>query len=176
MENHGPPPRKGSEQLVDPRLKAKIAPLHVPPNAIHPNHCSEILGCSMGSPMTTELVREALATAIRFRKPLSGCIHHSDRGSQYCSGDYRNDIAKAGLLSSMSRTGNCFDNAPTESFWGCLKQELVYHRRFKTRDEAKTAIREYIEIFYNRVHRHSKIGYVAPSIYAESFYFQKRSA
>lgn len=75
----------------------------------------------------------------------------------------------------MSRKGNCFDNAPTESFWGYLKQGLVYHRRFTTRDEAKAAIREYIELFYNRVRRHSKIGYVAPSIYAESFYFQRRS-
>ena len=134
----------------------------------------EIVGYSMGPRMTTDLVREALSNAIRFRKPLPGCIHHSDRGSQYCAHDYRRDIATAGLLSSMSRKGNCFDNAPTESFWGCLKQEMVYHRRFTTRDEAKAAIREYIEIFYNRVRRHSKIGYLAPSIYAESFYFQRR--
>jgi putative transposase len=80
------------------------------------------------------------------------------------------------MRSSMSRKGNCFDNAPTESFWGTLKQELVYHRRFATRAEAKAAIQEYIEVFYNRMRRHSSLGNVAPAIYAEKYYTERKSA
>ena len=138
--------------------------------------CSrEIVGYAMGSRMTKELVREALRKALERRKPLSKCIHHSDRGSQYCSYAYQDDVKKAGFKASMSRRGNCYDNAPTESFWGTLKQELVFHLRFKTRVEAIAAIQEYIEIFYNRIRRHSAIGNVAPSIFAEEYY-QGRSA
>jgi len=136
----------------------------------------EIVGYAMGDRMTTELVRIALKKALHFRKPLPGCIHHSDRGSQYCSHDYRSDIEKAGLLASMSGKGNCYDNAPTESFWGHLKQELVYQRRFATRAEAMAAIQEYIEIFYNRMRRHSALGNTAPSVYAETYFSQRRSA
>ena len=133
----------------------------------------EIVGWAMGDRMTKELVQSALAKALAFRTPLPGCIHHSDRGSQYCSHEYRRDVEAAGFRPSMSRKGNCYDNAPTESLWGCLKQELVHHRRFVTRAEAMAAIQEYIEIFYNRVRRHSAIGNVAPSRYAESFYLKK---
>jgi putative transposase len=136
----------------------------------------EIVGMAMGERMTKELTCEALAKALRFRKPRPGCIHHSDRGSQYCSLEYQRQVKAAGLVASMSRKGNCYDNAPTESFWGCLKQELVYHCRFKTRAEAKTAIQEYVLIFYNRMRRHSSIGYVAPSIFVESFYVKEESA
>lgn len=136
----------------------------------------EIIGYDMDSRMTKELVRRALAMALKIRTPLPDCIHHSDRGSQYCSYEYRNDIKKAGLRASMSGKGNCYDNAPTESFWGCLKQELVYQCRFATRAEAKAAIQEYITIFYNRIRRHSAIGYMAPSVYAESFYQKRKSA
>jgi transposase InsO family protein len=136
----------------------------------------EILGYAMGSRMTTLLVQSALQKALRFRKPLPGCIHHSDRGSQYCAEEYRKDIEKAGMVASMSRKGNCYDNAPTESFWGHLKQELVHHRHFQTRNEAIAAIREYIEIFYNRMRRHSALGNMAPSVFAEIFYSQRRIA
>jgi putative transposase len=136
----------------------------------------ELVGYAMSSRMTTELVQSALKKALQFRKPLPGCIHHSDRGSQYCAADYRKDIEKAGMIASMSRKGNCYDNAPTESFWGHLKQELVHHRHFQTRPEAMAAIREYIEIFYNRMRRHSALGNVAPSIYAEQYYSQRRIA
>jgi transposase InsO family protein len=136
----------------------------------------EIVGYDMDSRMTKELVRRALARALEIRTPLPDCIHHSDRGSQYCSHEYRNDIAKAGFRASMSGKGNCYDNAPTESFWGTLKQELVYQRRFATRMEAKAAIQEYITIFYNRIRRHSAIGYMAPSVYAESFKQERKSA
>jgi putative transposase len=136
----------------------------------------EIIGYAMGSRMTTELVRYALKKALRFRKPLPGCIHHSDRGSQYCATEYRKDIEKAGMIASMSRKGNCYDNAPTESFWGHLKQELVHHRHFETRNEAIAAITEYIEIFYNRIRRHSALGNTAPSVFAETYYSQRRIA
>ena len=136
----------------------------------------EIVGYAMGERMTTELVQIALQKALRFRKPLPGCIHHSDRGSQYCSREYRSDVENAGLLASMSGKGNCYDNAPTESFWGHLKQELVYQRRFSTRAEATAAIREYIEIFYNRMRRHSALGNTAPCVYDETYFSQRRSA
>lgn len=136
----------------------------------------EIVGYDMGERMTKDLVQEALRKALRFRTPLPGCIHHSDRGSQYCSHDYRKDVDKAGLRASMSRKGNCYDNAPTESFWGCLKQELVHHRKFRTRAEAKAAIQEYIEVFYNRMRRHSAIGYMAPSLYVESLMAERKFA
>ncbi|MFZ4618693.1 MAG: IS3 family transposase, partial [Rectinemataceae bacterium] len=136
----------------------------------------EIVGFAMDKRMTQELTREALRKALSFRKPLDGCIHHSDRGSQYCAHEYQGDVKKAGLIASMSRKGNCYDNAPTESFWGSLKQELVHHYHFKTRAAAQAAIQEYIAIFYNRMRRHSSIGYMAPSIYAESFNREKKSA
>ena len=136
----------------------------------------EIVGYAMGSRMTKELVREALKKALQRRGPMPGCIHHSDRGSQYCSSDYQKDMKDAGLSVSMSRKGNCYDNAPTESLWGTIKQELVFQRRFQNRTEAMMAIGEYIEVFYNRIRRHSAIGNMAPSIFAETYYFQRRSA
>ncbi len=136
----------------------------------------EIVGHDMDSRMTKELVRRALAMALKTRTPLPDCVHHSDRGGQYCSYEYRSDIEKAGLRASMSGKGNCYDNAPMESFWGCLKQELIYQRRFATRSEAKAAIQEYIVVFYNRMRRHSAIGYMAPSVYTETFYQKRESA
>lgn len=134
----------------------------------------EIVGYAMGSRMTKDLVHRALEKAIRYRKPLPGCIHHSDRGSQYCAHSYQDLIRENGMSSSMSRKGNCFDNAPTESFWGTLKQELVYQRRFKTRLEAQAAIQEWIEIFYNRIRRHTSLGGIAPARWAEEYYAMKR--
>jgi len=137
----------------------------------------EIIGYAMGERMTKELVHEALRKALQYRKPKQGCIHHSDRGSQYCAISYQKAVKTAGMRASMSRHGNCYDNAPTESFWGCLKQELVHHRRFATREEAKAAIQEYIEVFYNRIRRHSSIGNIAPARYAELWILnQKKSA
>jgi putative transposase len=136
----------------------------------------EIIGHTTGSRMTKELTLAALEKAIRYRKPQRGCIHHSDRGSQYCALSYQQAVANAEMRPSMSRKGNCFDNAPVESFWGFLKQELVYQRRFRTRAEAQAAIQEYIEIFYNRMRRHSALGNIAPAIFAENYYSQRRSA
>ncbi len=136
----------------------------------------EILGYAMSSRMSTELACAALRKALQFRRPLPGCIHHSDRGSQYCASEYRKDVQRAGMVVSMSRKGNCYDNAPTESFWGHLKQELIHQRHFQTRNEAIAAIREYIEIFYNRMRRHSALGNMAPSVFAEQYFSQRRIA
>lgn len=136
----------------------------------------EIVGYAMGARMTKELVQLALEKALRYRRPEAGCIHHSDRGSQYCAHAYQDHVRKAGMKASMSRKGNCYDNAPTESFWGTLKQEMVYHRRFRTRLEAQTAIQEWIEIFYNRIRRHTSLGGIAPARWAEDYYAMKKSA
>ena len=136
----------------------------------------EIIGHAMGSRMTKELALAAFAKAIRYRKSQPGCIHHSDRGSQYCALSYQHAVSKANMRASMSRKGNCFDNAPVESFWGCLKQELVYQRRFSTRAEARAAIQEYIEVFYNRMRRHSALGNIAPAIFAANYFSERRSA
>jgi len=119
--------------------------------------------------MTQEPAISALNMAIQHRRPPPGLIHHSDRGSQYCAKAYRAILQKNGLVASMSRKGNCYDNAPIESFWGSLKNEMVHHQRFETRAQAESTIREYIEIFYNSQRRHSRIGYLAPAVFAQSF-------
>lgn len=129
----------------------------------------EIVGYAMGSRMTKELVSAALKLALAQKRPPAGLILHSDRGSQYCSHDYQQQVALAGLRGSMSRKGNCYDNAPMESFWGSLKNELVHHRSYKTRAEAQEEITEYIEIFYNRVRRHSRLNDEAPAVFAKQF-------
>ena len=136
----------------------------------------EIIGHAMGSRMTKELTHTALDRAIRYRKPEPGCIHHSDRGGQYCATTYQRAVVTLGMRPSMSRKGNCYDNAPVESFWGTLKEELVYHRRFRTRVEAQAAIQEYIEVFYNRMRRHSALGNLAPAIFAENYYSERSAA
>lgn len=139
-------------------------------------HTKEIVGYQMQASMTQDLVRLALNRALSYRKPLPGCIVHSDRGSQYCSKDYQQDLKRAGLRVSMSRRGNCYDNAPTESFWSTLKQELIYRRRFATRLQAQQAIREYIEIFYNRIRKHSALGNKSPAVFATKSIEKRRSA
>lgn len=136
----------------------------------------EIIGHAMSERMTKDLVHRALDKALRYRRPQVSCIHHSDRGVQYCAKSYQQAVKDAGMRGSMSRKGNCYDNAPTESFWGALKQELIYHRRFATRAEAKAAIQEYIEVFYNRMRCHSALGNIAPAIFATEYYSERRSA
>jgi len=130
----------------------------------------EIVGYAMGPRMTKSLVSQSLFRAVAAKRPKKGLIHHSDRGSQYCSYEYRELLDQFGLTASMSRKGNCYDNAPMESFWGTLKNELVHHRRYTTRDEAIRDIREYIEIFYNRQRRQARLGYLSPAAYEQSFY------
>lgn len=129
----------------------------------------ELVGYAMGARMTQELTAQALWRAVRNKRPVTGLIHHSDRGSQYCADDYRKLVKQFGMQASMSRKGNCYDNAPMESFWGSLKNEVIHHQRYPTRANAEAAIKEYIEIFYNRQRRHSRLGYISPAVFAEKF-------
>jgi putative transposase len=136
----------------------------------------EIVGYALGSRITKDLVIDSLLMAVNAKKPGPGLIHHSDRGSQYCSGDFVKLLDRLKMQSSMSRKGNCYDNAPMESFWGTLKNELVYHRRYTTREQAIREITEYIEIFYNRQRRQARLGYVSPVAYGQRFYRKKSAA
>ena len=121
-----------------------------------------IVGWAMDDHLRTDLPVAALRMAISAQRPAPGLIHHSDRGVQYASADYRKAIQSAGFLPSMSRRGDCYDNAPMESFFHTLKTELVHHRHYATRKEATRDIFAYIEGFYNRTRRHSAIGYISP--------------
>ena len=129
-----------------------------------------IVGYAMGERLTRDLVSQSLFKAVAAKRPTQGLIHHSDRGSQYCSHEYRNLMDRFGLKMSMSGKGNCYDNAPMESFWGILKQELVHHRRYRTRPEAIRDITEYIEIFYNRQRRQARLGFLSPVVYEQRYY------
>jgi len=113
--------------------------------------------------MPQELTLAALDMALQRRRPLPGLMHHSDRGSQYAAGAYQKQFAEHDIVCSMSRKGNCWDNAPMESFFHTLKTELVHHRDYQTRDEARRDIFEFIEIFYNRQRSHSTLGYLSPA-------------
>jgi putative transposase len=132
----------------------------------------EIVGYAMSEQMKQQLISESLNMAVSVKRPAPGLIHHSDRGSQYCSHDYELSLNGFGMTASMSRKGNCYDNAPMESFWGILKSELVHHRRYATRREAIQDITEYIEIFYNRQRRQAKLNYLSPAAY-ERMYYEK---
>jgi len=121
-----------------------------------------IVGWAMEPTMHRTLVLKALAMAVSDRQPAPGLIHHSDRGSQYASEDYRTALTANGMIASMSRPGCCYDNAAAESFWHTIKNELIHRRDFQTRDEAKHAIFEYIEVFYNRARQHTTIGNLSP--------------
>jgi len=136
----------------------------------------ELVGHALGARMTKDLVERALVKAVAAKRPPPGLIHHSDRGSQYCAYDYQKRLNQFGMKASMSRRGNCYDNAPMESFWGTLKNELIHHRRYQTRDQAKREITEYIEIFYNRQRRHSRLGNLSPAAFTQQFYRQQRAA
>ena len=135
----------------------------------------EIVGYAMGERMTKNLISESLFRAVMAKRPAAGLIHHSDRGSQYCSLKYRDYLEQFHMQASMSRRGNCYDNAPIESFWGTLKNELVHHRQYATRKEAMREITEYIEIFYNRQRRQARLDYLSPAAY-EQRYFKESSA
>ena len=121
-----------------------------------------IVGWAMSESLHRQLVIDALQMALTTRQPAPGLLHHSDRGSQYASDDYQALLTKAEMIGSMSRKGNCDDNAPVESFFGTLKTELVFHRQYATWAEARLDIFEYIEIFYNRIRRHSALGFKSP--------------
>jgi len=122
----------------------------------------QVVGWAMSAWMTADLVINALHMARWRRRPGKGLLVHSDRGSQYASGRFQALLKEQGYICSMSRKGNCWDNAPAESFFHTLKTELIHHRRFETREQAKQEIFEYIEVFYNRQRKHSTLGYRTP--------------
>ena len=125
----------------------------------------EVVGWSASARMTRQLAIDALLMALGRRSPQKGLLHHTDRGGQYASNDYQKILKERGFICSMSRKGNCYDNAVAESFFGRLKSEWVNHQRYLSRSEAKRSLFYYIEIFYNRKRRHSSIDYVTPQEY-----------
>ena len=130
--------------------------------------CSRtVVGWSMNKRMTATLVTDSLQMAIKGRKPKSGLLIHSDQGSQYASAQYQQLLSDNSFICSMSRRGNCWDNAVAESFFHTLKTELTYHEDFETRDEAQQAIFKYIEAYYNPKRKHSSNGYMAPLEYEQ---------
>lgn len=136
----------------------------------------ELVGYALDSRMTQNLVTQALFRAVAGKRPGNGLIHHSDRGSQYCAHAYQKLLRHFGMQVSMSRKGNCWDNAPMESCWGSLKNELVHHRRFATREQARSEITEYIEIFYNRVRKQARLGYLSPAAFSRNYYAMQIAA
>jgi transposase InsO family protein len=123
------------------------------------------VGWAMRDSLEVELALSALRMAREARRPAAGLIHHSDRGSQYTSGEYRAELAAHGMVASMSAKGDCYDNAVAESFFATLEFELLMHSDWETREDARRAIFRYIEIWYNRQRRHSTLGYISPAAY-----------
>jgi putative transposase len=126
-----------------------------------------VVGWSMSGNCDGELVERALDQALARRRPDPGLLHHSDRGSQYTSRAYQVHLEQAGILVSMSRKGNCWDNAAMESFFGSLKDECIGNNIYVSHDEARLTIFTYLEVYYNRIRRHSTLGYVSPFIYEQ---------
>jgi transposase InsO family protein len=133
-------------------------------------YTGEIVGYAMGERLTRNLISESLLCAVSLKRPGEGLIHHSDRGTQYCSQEYRQMLSHFKLVVSMSGKGNCYDNAAMESFWGTLKQELIFQRHYTSRREAIQDITEYIEIFYNRQRRQARLGFLSPAAYEQKYY------
>ncbi len=127
----------------------------------------QVVGWSMDQRMERTLVMDALRMAAWQRKRVQGLLFHSDRGSQYCSADFQAMLVTYGMISSMSRKGNCWDNSVAESFFGSLKTERVFFSNYKTRDDARRDVIDYIEMFYNSRRRHSYLGYVSPREFEE---------
>jgi putative transposase len=127
-----------------------------------------IVGWSMDQTMTSRLVVDALQMAVQRRLPAEGLVAHSDRGSQYASGHYQELLSRNGIRCSMSGVAQCWDNAPVESFFASLKRELVHDETYTSREQAKASIFEYLEVFYNRVRRHSSLGFVSPEEFERS--------
>jgi putative transposase len=133
-----------------------------------------IVGWAMSATLERSLVLCALDMALSARQPQAGLLCHSDRGSQYASGDYQKALSEAGIVCSMSRKGNCYDNAPTESFFASLKRELVHRTRFATREAARSGVFEWIEVWYNRRRRHSSLGYLSPEAFERQYQQQQK--
>jgi transposase InsO family protein len=133
--------------------------------AVEDLHSRRIVGWSMSSRIDSRLVVDALEMALAGRRPGTGLVAHSDRGSQYASEHYQRVLDEHGITCSMSRRANCWDNAPMESFFASLKKELTQGEIFPTREEARSSLFDYIEVFYNRTRRHSSLGYRSPIEY-----------
>jgi putative transposase len=136
--------------------------------AVEDLYSRRVVGWSMSDTMTSRLVVDALEMAVQRRLPDEGLLAHSDRGSQYASEHYQRLLAKHGIECSMSGVGQCWDNAPMESFFASLKKELVHHEDYQTRAQARASIFEYIEMFYNLKRRHSSLGYLSPAEYEQA--------
>lgn len=131
--------------------------------------CSrKIVGWATSDSLASEVACQALQMAVLHRRPCGPVLHHSDRGVQYACDEYQRLLAEQDLQASMSRVGNCYDNAVIESFFGTLKTELVHHEAYPTRAAARQSLFEYIEVFYNRQRRHSTLGYVSPAEYEQA--------
>jgi putative transposase len=135
-----------------------------------------VVGWAMSESLSRHVALSALDMALRARRPLPGLVHHSDRGCQYASADYRDALATRGIVASMSRKGDCWDNAVAESFFATLKTELVHEADFASRAEARSAIFDFIEVFYNRRRRHSSLGYICPMDFEKMNYEIKTAA
>lgn len=122
----------------------------------------KVVGWSMSESLKSKIAIDALEMAIAIRKPGPALIHHSDRGVQYACNDYQKIIRRTHMCPSMSRKGDCWDNAVAESFFSTLKKELIYRKKFKTRDEARRKIFDFVEVFYNRQRMHSYLGHISP--------------
>lgn len=136
----------------------------------------EIVGWALADHMRTELCIEALRNAIQHHRPPKGLIHHSDQGSQYCSSAYIEELEKNGIIRSMSRRGNCFDNACAETFFSTIKSERLHHRTYKDINEARQDIFWYIECFYNRQRRHQALGNITPADFLNKYYKIQQAA
>jgi transposase InsO family protein len=143
----------------------------------HKDLCTrKIVGYAMGERMSRNLVMESLLRAVEATHPPVGLVHHSDKGNQYRSLEYRRLLDRLGMKASMSGTGNCYDNAPMESFWATLKTELIFHRHFATRHQAIREITEYIEVFYNRQRLQRQLDYLSPAAFERRYYEQQLAA
>ena len=138
-------------------------------------HSRRVVGWSLQAHMQTSLVKDALLMACFRRRPAAGLIFHSDRGSQYCSQDFQDTLLVWGIRSSMSRKGNCWDNAPTESLWGRLKTACVHGRRFATREQARQVVMDWIA-FYNHSRLHSALGYLSPMQFEQRWLAAQRKS
>jgi len=135
----------------------------------------QVVGWGMSSRLGAKLVSDALRQALEKRDVTEGLLHHSDRDSLYSSGLYQRLLSEKGMICSMSRKGNCYDNACVESFFGSLKNEMVAFERFRTREEATLRLFEWIEVFYNRIRRHSTLGYLSPVDYEKENAYANKS-
>ena len=135
-----------------------------------------VIGWAMGHRLTVELAEQALTMALANRTPRAGLLHHSDRGSQYGAVAYQHRLVSCGIRGSMSRAGNCWDNAVVESFFATLKTELIHQRQYATRQEARADIFEYVEGFYNRSRRHSRLGYRSPMDFEHQYPYHQSGA